>query len=407
MIVALIVLFIIFAVGSVRRANEKREQARQESLAVESSIAEEKRLLGIEAQALIDEAAKHAASCDFDKAIEVLDSFTGDPDEYPDLLNARYTYENGEDTLVLWEDVKSVPVLSFGRLLVDDGSDPFDGKTGSDDRYYNITTGEFTAILEQLYNNGFMLVDLYDLFTTTKAEDGSTLIVTNELKLPAGKKPILLIHCQPEGYNNPLVLTDEGFETQLSQEDGTTTLGDFDFVPLLESFIETHAGFSYRGARGIIAVTAYNGLFGHSLEDTATINQLISALRETGYTIAGNTYGNERYGKLDLLEVQDDLAKWEANAEPLLGDTEVLVYARSSDISNDKSAYTSKKYEKLYMAGFRYYFGLCYNSSPWMTVSENTVRIGRLMVTGNNLEQKDAFFANLFDSAAVMDPHRK
>ena len=31
----------------------------------------------------------------------------------------------------------------------------------------------------------------------------------------------------------------------------------------------------------------------------------------------------------------------------------------------------------------------------------------RLMVTGNNLEQKDAFFANLFDSAAVMDPHRK
>ena len=53
------------------------------------------------------------------------------------------------------------------------------------------------------------------------------------------------------------------------------------------------------------------------------------------------------------------------------------------------------------MAGFRYYMGICYNSSPWMNITENTIRMGRLMVTGSNLKDKPALFANLFDASTV------
>lgn len=405
-VVVLIILFIVFAVGSVKRANEKREQERQESLAVESSIAQQQLDWELEAKQLIAESEYYAASCDFDKALTVLDKFSGNPFDFEDLAATREAYENGESSLVAWTDTTKIPFLSFGSLVMD-AEKAFTGSAGEDNKYSYISTTEFNAILQQLYDNGFMLVDLYDIFSTTKNEDGTTLIVTNELKLPAGKKPIVLVQCQAGGYTNPLVLTEDGgFTTKVESEDGSSFTGSYDFVPLLEEFIAGHPGFSYKGARAILAVTGSNGLFGHSLEDASTISALVTALTEGGYTLAGNTYGNVSYGRVSVLELMDDINKWGTSVTPLLGDTEVLVYARSSDISDSKEAYSGTKYEKLFAAGFRYYLGICYNSTPWMNISENTIRIGRLMVTGNMLETKGSMFAELFDAAAVLDPNR-
>jgi len=187
----------------------------------------------------------------------------------------------------------------------------------------------------------------------------------------------------------------------VTPKEGNSYTGSYDFVPLLEDFIASHPGFSFRGSRAILAVTGHKGLFGYELDQTDAIAEVVQALRDKGYTIASNTYGNVLYGKMSVLELEDDLAKWETEIKPLLGDVEILAYARNSDISDGKDPYTSKKYEKLYMAGFRYYMGLCYNSNPWMSVTDNTIRMGRLMVTGGNLKDKPALFVNLFDAALV------
>lgn len=397
----LIILFIIFAVGSVNRANEKRELARQESLAEESSIAQQKMEWEQEAQQLIQEAEQFAASCDFDKAIAVLDKFSGNPDDYSNLAACRQKYENGESQLVAWEDVTKVPFLSFSKLFTDPDKD-FSGSDGEGNRYYYISTAEFTAILTELFNNGYMLVDMDDLFTTTKADDGTTLITQNELRLPEGKKPVVLVHCQPDGYDNKLVVDSDGkIVSQVTPEEGQSYTGSYDFVPLLEDFIAEHPGFSFRGARAVLAVTGHKGLFGYELSETDNVQNIVQALKDRGYTLASNTYANARYGKMDILEMQDDLAKWESEIKPLLGETEILAYARSSDISDGKEAYTNKKYDKLYMAGFRYFMGICYNKNPWMSITDNTIRMGRLMVTGSNLKDKPAMFEDLFDTTKV------
>lgn len=34
-------------------------------------------------------------------------------------------------------------------------------------------------------------------------------------------------------------------------------------VPLLDSFVKKHPDFSYRGRKGILAMTYYNGVFGY------------------------------------------------------------------------------------------------------------------------------------------------
>lgn len=397
----LIILFIIFAVGSVNRANERREQERQESLAAEASIAQQQMEWEQEAQRLIQESEKFAASCEFDKAIEVLDQFSGNPDEFSSLIACRQKYENADSQLVAWEDVTKVPFLSFSKLIADPDK-AFSGSSGEDNRYYYITTAEFTAILTELYNNGYMLVNMDDLFTTTKADDGTTLITQNQLRLPEGKKPIVLIHCQPDGYENQLVVEADGkIVSKVTPEEGQSYTGAYDFVPLLEDFIAEHPGFSFRGARAVLALTGHKGLFGYELSETGSIQSVVQALKDQGYTLASNTYANARYGKMDILEMQDDLAKWESEIKPLLGETEILAYARSSDISDGKEAYTSKKYDKLYMAGFRYFMGICYNKNPWMSITDNTIRMGRIMVTGSNLKEKPAMFEDLFDTTKV------
>jgi len=400
-VLVLIILFIIFAVGSVKRANEKREQERQESLAVASSIAQQQLEWESEALILIAESEKYAASCEFDKAIAVLDTFSGNLYDFSNLVSLRQSYENAESALVSWEDPTKIPFLSFSKLIADPVTG-FAGSSGDDNRHLYISCAEFTAILQQLYENDYMLVGMDDIFTTTKAEDGSTLIVKNDLRLPAGKKPIVLIQCQPSGYENQLIANEDGsFAARVTPASGESYTGSYDFVPLLEDFIEANPGFSLKGARAVLAVTGYNGLFGYPLEDTANITSVVNALRDKGYLLASNTYGNVSYGKIDLLEMQDDLASWENAVTPLLGETEILAYARSSDISDGKEAYNSKKYEKLYGAGFRYYMGICYNSNPWMNITDNTIRMGRIMVTGSNLKEKASLYANLFDAAKV------
>ena len=400
-IVLVVVLFIIFAVSSVNRANERREQERQESLAVESSIAQQQLEWEAEANALIVESEQYAASCDFDKAIEVLDRFSGNLSDFPNLLSVRQSYESGDSNLVSWDDPTQINFLSFTKLIRDPVTG-FSGSEGDDNRYLYISCAEFNAILQQLYDNGFMLVDLDDIFTTTKAEDGSTIIVKNDLRLPSGKKPIVLIQCQPSGFENPLVLNEDGsFTTKVTPTEGESYTGSYDFVPLLEEFIASHPGFSLKGARAVLALTGYKGLFGYPLEEAETIKSISNALREKGYTLASNTYGNLSYRKADLTALDDDLASWEIAAAPLLGETEILAYARSGDINDGKGSYSGKKYEYTYSYGYKYYLGTCYNSTPWMNITDNTIRMGRIMVTGGNLKDSPKMFSNLFDASQV------
>ena len=384
-VVALVVLFIIFAVNSVKRADAKREQARQESIAVEESLAQVKLELEQEAKALVQQADDLAASCEFDKAIAHLDTFSGNPEESDILKEAKDRYEFAKTALVPVADITQTKFLTFGTLLPDASS--FTGDNGEGNRLSFITGNEFTRILQELFDGGYMLVDFYDLFSTTKAEDGSTLIVQNELLLPQGKKPIVFISKVPG---------------TLSPENPLSTEG-VGFIPLLEAFIQSNPGFSYKGSRAILATTAHDGMFGQPLTDTASITKIANALTEQGYLLASNTYGNASYGKIKLDALKDDISNWNLTATPLLGKTELMVYAKGSDIDNGKETYSGGKYEALYEAGFRYFFGVCYNSNPWMNITENTVRIGCITVNGENITQKTAFFEGLFDCSKVVE----
>lgn len=51
--------------------------------------------------------------------------------------------------------------------------------------------------------------------------------------------------------------------TQYTDADGNTEIGVHDMVPYIDEFVDKHLDFSYRGAKGILALTGYKGILGY------------------------------------------------------------------------------------------------------------------------------------------------
>ena len=437
-IALILILFISFVIGSVERGNQRREEQRLESLAAQEAQQQQQILWNQEANDLLVKAEALAAAYDYDAAIAMLDTFSGDMNDYNALVVTRDRYVQTKETVVPWNNPSQIPNLSFHMMVAEayrTFSDPGYGKSW---KWNFITTTEFSKILQQLYDNGYVLVDMDDVIVANKTADGITYEV-NTLYLPEGKKPIMFTQTQVNyytymvdgdgdgladkkggGFASKLILENGKLTNEMVTKEGTTLRGAYDFVPILEEFIEAHPDFSYRGARAVLAVSGYDGLFGYRTnpgaakklgedyyqKELAELPAVLDALREKGYKFGCYTYGNVTYGDIKVDKLKEDLEKWKEEVTPLLGETEYLVYAKNSDIATDTGLYSGEKYELLKEAGFHYYLGFCESNSPWFVRTNEYIRQGRILVTGNSLEKYPKMFDGLFETVSVLDPNR-
>ena len=435
----ILILFISFVVGSVKRGDQRREQQRQESLAAQEALQQQQIQWNKEANDLLVQAEALAAAYDYDAAIAVLDTFSGNIEDFNALVVTRERYEQTKNTMVPWNNPSQIPNLSFHMLIAEPYRTFSHSGYGKSWKWNFITTSEFSKILQQLYDNGYVLVEMDDVITATESADGISYEV-NTLYLPEGKKPIMFTQTQVNyytymvdgdgdgladkkggGFASKLILDDNGKLTnEMVTKDGTTLRGDYDFVPILEAFIEQHPDFSYRGARAVLAVSGYDGLFGYRTDpetakklsedyyqkELATLPAVLQALRDKGYEFGCYTYGNVAYGEIKVDQIKEDLEKWKEEVTPLLGEVDYLVFAKNSDISNKTGLYSGEKYDALKEAGFQYYLGFCESNSPWFVRSNEYIRQGRIVVTGNSLEKYPKMFEGLFETISVLDSNR-
>ena len=433
-----VVLVVVLISTSVSKAKQKKQAALEESISNSIAAQEEKARLDLEAQTIIAQADVLMQSYDYETAITLLNSFSGDLSVYTDVNDKIIACEAAQKDMVAWTDPSQVVNLSF-QLLMADPSRSFSNETYG--YFFNrnyITTGEFTSILQQLYNNGYVLVQLSDFVEEQVDANGSIAYKAKPLYLPKDKKPLMLTqtnvnYCyylidsdgdrladaNGSGFANKLLWDGVTFTSQMVDANGRTVTGAYDMVPILESFVAQHPDFSYKGAKATLALTGYNGLFGYRThpraaqyfgedayrKDIEDVKVLIAALRQNGYTMAFYTYDNVSYGEYNTDLIQVDLQDWANEAAPIIGDLDILVYAQQADITTDQF-YSGAKYELLRNAGFRYFLGFCNDGAPWATITNDYVRQGRLMVTGANLAYHADWFASLFDAASVLDPSR-
>ena len=436
---AAVLLIIIFIIGSISRSIQRRNDEREASLAASESAAQALEQLQNEAAALIAEAAPFAAEYDYQSAIAVLDTFSGDMNQFPNIAAVKEEYVRAQSKLVAWSDPSKITSLSFQVLIADPSRAFVDANYGSSYNRNFVTTGEFKSILQQLYENGYMLISLDDFITTETTATGAVIYQNKTVYLPEGKKPLLLTQTQVNyytymvdsdndkladqggaGFANKLILDSNGDITcEMIDRNGDTVTGAYDFVPILNAFIDSHPDFSYQGAKAILAVTGYDGLFGYRTNAEAenyfgkayhdaqiqAAKEIVTALRSDGYEIACYTYGNEAYGSISATQIQADLSGWTAEVLSILGDVDILVYAQQSDIT-ENTVYSGDKYNVLYNAGFRYFLGFCTNGEPWVTVADDYVRIGRLLVSGTSMAHHSSWFSGIFDPDTVLDSTR-
>ena len=426
----LLLTFIGSAIGrSIKGSKDKQA-------AIDASRQEASSALSQEVYQLVDEATTLAASYDYDTAIAVLDSFSGEKSQYQVLMDAYNSINQARDKVKPIDNPNSIPNLSFHCLIADPARAFIDKEYGKSYNQNYMTIDEFSKILDQLYAKGYVLVDFNSFILETVGEDGKVTYAAQPIYLPEDKKPIMLTETLVnyelftidsdndmeadkggDGFASKLVVKNGKIVNEYVDADGNVLYGAYDFVPILEEFIEAHPDFCYRGARATLAVSGEDGVFGyrimHSVKEKKGedyYNQQVEgakaiaqALRNKGYTIACYTYANVSYGTLSATQIQVDLDNWKKEVIPVLGDVPVLVYAKASDISANGN-YEGGKYNVLKGAGFRYFISSA--NVPYCEVTVNYVRQSRIMVTGQAMATSPQVFADFFNVKDIINNQR-
>lgn len=430
-----IVLIIIIVIGSIRNALQQKEDAKASSIAAAASVEENKRRLDAQAAEILEKGSRLAASYDYDGAIALIDSFEGDIyNGYDNLVTLRDRCVQAKNSLVIWNNPYEVTNLSLNMLIADSERAFNHGWLAGLIKDGYLTVDEFSKMLQQLYENGYVLVGMDDIITRT--ESG---YVPGAVYLPEGKTPIMLTQtavnyyaylndgdedglpdAKGAGFASRLLVDANGKLTcEMVNANGETVTGNFDLVPILNSFIAEHPDFSYRGAKATIAVTGYEGVFGYRTtqavkdskgqeyynQQVAGARDVAAALRNDGYVIASYTYDHAAYGELTEWDLAADLKLWTDEVVPVIGQVDTLVLAKYSDIGAS-GKYTGNKFESLKNAGFTHYVGYCDGTKYWAVLAADHVRQGRLLVDGERLKNNAAAYEGLFDAASILDSNR-
>ncbi len=358
---------------------------------------------------------------DFDKATDVLDGIeTAEADELREEIERRAV------ELVEWTTPDQVPHLFFHSLIVDP-TRAFDGEpTAQGYLDYMVTLDEFTAILESLYQEGYILVAPYDFAALNV--DGEMEYL--EMMLPPGKKPLVISvddlsyyeYMEGDGFASRLVVTSDGeVMNEYVDPNGQTVVGAYDVPPTIDEFVAEHPDFSYRGAKGILALTGYNGVFGYRTSarqytDSKTLDQDIAQaksvagkLKEHGWLFASHSWGHIDMGGRPIDAVKWDMKLWNDEVRPILGDTDLFIYPFGADISG-VSNYQGGRYELMREDGFHYFFGVDGTTHAWMQQGRDYQRQARINVDGLQFQKElrgdRPVLKEFFDVEDVMDPAR-
>jgi hypothetical protein len=199
-----------------------------------------------------------------------------------------------------------------------------DDQLGLGFQEYFVTAREFGHILQGLWQNGWTLVDAHQA-------------ATGHVRVPVGRKPLVLSeddvnyyrYFRGRGLASRLVLANGGqVLAEVGRRDPRTTTNDV--VPLVDRFVANHPDFSVGGAKGVLAVTGYEGLLGyHHLgrpRQRQQVRALAAMLKATGWTFASHTYGHIDLSTDSAATIARDTRRWRNLAVPLIGPTDLLVY---------------------------------------------------------------------------------
>ena len=318
------------------------------------------------------------------------------------------------------------PVVAYPELA-------FDGDAqadGIDD--YMVTADEYRAILQSVYDRGYVLVDIADVWSETTDENGNAKMVKNTLYLPEGKKPLILSfddtnyyeYMLSNGFAWKLVIGEDGKIASYGKDpQGAEVVSrDLDAIPILDKFVEEHPDFSPFGAKGCLSLTGYEGILGYRTQtDTKSwteaqeqnrqkereaVKPIIAELKRTGWTFGSHTWGHIRLGTKSLETIQADTKRWFDEVGSLVGPTTILFYPHGERPDGDDWQKTGPVFQYLQSQGFRVFCSVGINSFSYIKKDICAVICDRLHPDGTTLRGSDkviGWYSQFYDARDIID----
>ena len=420
----------------VPAAEDTGETAAQETAGTEETQAEQTEEAAVSSDTVLLNAQIMYAQYNYDAAIQYLKS-QPDFDVNKDYMDLAAKCQVAKGSLVEYplEQVTHV----FFHTLIKDTSKAFDGD--SDEAGYNqmmTTIDEFNRIIQILYDKGYVLVSPHDMATVN--EDGT--MSRGKILIPEGKTPFVLSqddvsyyhYMDGDGFASRLVLDENGqVKAEYIEDDGTVSVGNYDMVPILDEFISQHPDFSYRGRKGVLAMTGYNGVLGYrtdiayktgeNLQDNqrefleshpdfdyeaevAEATKVAEAMKATGWEFASHTWGHMNATDRSAEDLQTDNEKWEAYVAPILGKTDMIIFAFGADIGGwEGYSMDNPKFAYYKSRGYNYYCNVD-SSQYFVQITDEYFRQGRRNLDGYRMYYNPDLLSDLFDVSEVWDSTR-
>ena len=416
---------------------EDTKKAEQTSAKVEETPVPEdnQETMTKEEKKIYKRAKLYSQQYNYDKAIKALKESS-----YYE-TNSRFqhaveVYQKKKDSCVSWPVDQVTHV--FYHTLIADTSKAFDGDYKAADYDQVMTTiDEFNKITQSMYDKGYVMVNIYDL---AKVDENGNMSA-GEILLPPGKVPFVLSqddvcyyhYMDGDGFATKLVVDEDGkIRNEYVNDDGSVSVGDYDMVPLIDRFVEEHPDFSYRGAKGIVALTGYNGILGYRTDisyetrpddldqnkvdwlnshpdfnldtEREEAKKVAQAMKEDGWVFASHTWGHLNVSQISLERLQADTQKFKENVDPLIGGTDIIIFAFGADLTGVED-YSGDKFEYLKSQGYNYYCNVD-SSKYYVQLRDRYFRMGRRNLDGYRMYYNPDLLTDLFDASAVFDPAR-
>lgn len=266
-----------------------------------------------------------------------------------------------------------------------------------------LTVSEFEKLLQSLYDNDFVLIDINDMYVLHK---NGTAKLAPTVTVPEGKKPLVFsiddVTYDPRkkgsGMIDRLVIENGTIMGCYDHADGSTTLTDGEVFPILEKFLKTHPDFSYNGAKFTLALTGFAGILGYRTDeqyaeqgiDVAKEREkamvVVNWLKANGYNFACHSYSHNNYTTCSLDRVQRDVMMWNRNVKPLIGETKVFIYPYGAWTNHG-----TEKHNLLLKEGFVMFCGTSQLNTIWdgkqpkeggVASGTGTIYLERFTITG-------------------------
>ena len=333
-------------------------------------------------------------------------------------------------TYVPWDGVVEHlffhPIVAYPELAFDGDSQA----DGIDD--WMVTVDEYDKILQSVYDRGYVLVDINDVWSESTDTNGQPVMIRNTLYIPEGKKPLIFSYDDvnyydymlKDGFTYKLILGEDGllWSYGLDPQGKEVISQDLDAVTILDKFVREHPDFSPFGAKGSLSLTGYQGILGYRtntdtkvwndeleanrLKECEAVKPIIAELKRTGWTFGSHTWGHINLASSSLDRVKADTKRWMDEVGSLVGPTTILYYPHGARPDGDDVQSTGPIFKYLQEQGFRVFASVGISSYSKIKTDICAVICDRLHPDGTTLRGNDkviGWYSQFYDARDIID----